>query len=408
MNELLGLLIARAVASNVASRIAIQHFSKTAPSSTSILHGRQLLIIVPVYEEVALIRQTVAYYQALLTGVQCAYLVIVGNCQERDGEGRNPTLDAAVDQAAGWSRCHVVEFGGHGGKAHQVNFAVRAFCQDPPSTWLVIYDVDSRITQEGLREIFWCVNEGIVIAQQHAIFFKNFDSLSFLQRCQAVYQSRWTVSHELLRLRFASTRWPFWSHLVGHGLICNASSYFDWGGLPVDTEIEDVAFGFLVFASGTSVHSMHTLELADTPNTFIAGVQQAYTWSCGSMRQLTYLRLFRELLPASWREHRVRATVMAADGYCKFAIWLLTSYVFSLVVISAFVVPLALLWLLAYSYEAAAVAKFLKHKAALRLPYVALAAMSMLFLIWASMAPTIAFARSLAGLPNRRVRTTHK
>ncbi|MCE8456633.1 glycosyltransferase family 2 protein, partial [Rhodovulum sulfidophilum] len=147
-----------------------------------------------------------------------------------------------------------------------------------------------------------------------------------LAKANALYQSFWTLSHEIPRLLNQSQGSEFKqryanAHCVGHGLFISIELFEELGGLPEDTLTEDLFLGFKVRASGTSISPVPYLEYADAPSNFRSAFRQKRVWFWGPMLYPYYLlQVLRtgKLSP----QDIARASAIALQGWLSSWRWL--------------------------------------------------------------------------------------
>jgi hypothetical protein len=103
------------------------------------------------------------------------------------------------------------------------------------------------------------VNQSEHIIHMPALFLENFRELQFVQRGQALYQSRWTLVHECKRILLNRKCGLSAYHLVGHGLCISKARPAELHGFPEDVILEDVALGFRASVRGCKPLLLRTL-----------------------------------------------------------------------------------------------------------------------------------------------------
>ena len=344
-------LIARSVFNNVATALNISQVIRKNQSEFHSIHLlKKLAILIPVLNETDVIEETIKFLRHILGSLQNVSVCIVGTAQERDQQGLNLTLERAKMAVGDDSRFSIIECGAHDGlKAHQLNSATATITSPEEETWILVLDVDSRFDVRGLNEFIEAINRGDTIIQQHAVFLRNIDDIGFLQKAQALYQSRWTLTHEMTRfaLRRVTGWWNF--HVVGHGLCINLGTLKKFGGFPEESLIEDVHLGYNLSASGENPQSIFSIETADCPATLKEGWKQLYGWSLGPMHYPSYFRTYRAKF--SHLKHRNRCLPIAnmVQGTGAYIRWLISSPLIFLLMAVAFEAPVLFgVWLLLY------------------------------------------------------------
>ncbi|OCJ65471.1 hypothetical protein A6U97_27845 [Agrobacterium tumefaciens] len=219
----------------------------------------------------------------------------------------------------------------NGWMAHQLNYAIRQLIETEalrPDDVIALYNADSRphpLTFVAVEKLMKD-DTGVAVVQQSAIFLKNYlDIRDWIARADALYQSYWTLVHEITRIRSLSKQ-GFLSkilatHCVGHGLFIRVKALQEVGYFPEDTVTEDSFLGFLLNSHGIAVHSLPLLEGADAPSSWRAVARQKYVWFFGPLCYPLYLFLF-------YRSHRelklslVKPILFALHGATRAVRWI--------------------------------------------------------------------------------------
>ena len=263
-------------------------------------------VILPVYDEEQSVSSAIDHLTSLISSD--TILCIVGNAKERDRFGNNTTLDAAASASTNKHNVTVLEYPSlNGRRPDQINYAINSVKSDPEITWILMVDVDSRLSTTGLSDILSAVRVGHTIIHQPALFLGNFASLSFAQRGHAIYQSRWTLAHEMRRILTHNYTGCFISHVVGHGLCIHLGTLNDLGGLPTDTVLEDLHLGFYAAALMRRIHVIRSFEIGDCPSSWRGGIEQQFRWASGAQQYPLFYRHFLRRFPDGQRTVMLRA-----------------------------------------------------------------------------------------------------
>lgn len=337
MNIFIFLLILRGILLNIVTFRILRRLYNYRTKETKLADPqRKIVIILSVYEETDLIEDAIQYIDSCIDNLDHIGVIIVGTSRERDNIGVNKTLDIAKKHTANKPTFQVLELDTKNGvKAHQVNYALRHIHTDERKTWVFLMDIDSRFSKAGLYEIIEAINDNSLVIQQHAAFLYNFNEISYIQKGQALYQSRWTITHEISRVVLNKITKYTIAHIVGHGLCINLELLRKYGGLPEETLVEDITLGYYLVASGQTIESTHVLELADCPNKFLDGFKQQKRWSVGAMLYPRYWINFKHKFPHYWRKNVCRSLLMMLQGVASYIVWIMTSWVLLIILISA-------------------------------------------------------------------------
>ncbi|SDQ28472.1 glycosyltransferase family 2 protein [Pseudovibrio sp. Tun.PSC04-5.I4] len=295
--------------------------------------GKKIVVVIPALLERDRLPGTITYFLNNMRSLHSLKIVICTTAREpyKPGSGQS-TYDLVQEMIS-----HNPQQGLHlvhdprqnGSMAHQINFAfteMRRTRMIGDDDYIAIYNADSRPHPATMRWVYsQIINQNTFdVFQQSALFIRNFNDLNgILAKANALYQSFWTLSHEIPRLLNQSHGFQFQkrfynAHCVGHGLFIRAELYETLGGLPEDTLTEDLNFGFRLRAMGKNISPIPYLENADAPSTYRAAFRQKKIWFWGPM---LYPYYWLQHLRAR-RTHRFRATVIALQGWLSAWRWL--------------------------------------------------------------------------------------
>lgn len=317
-----------------------------AHSRPGVESQRKIFVIIAVFNEQAVIDETCAYFSEIIENEPGIHLLICGTVREHT-EGENPTLNRARLALNNIARCRVIECPiADGYKAEQIQYAYLNSGAGPED-YLAFYDVDSRPEPAVFAEVNGTGGNACIL-QQHALFLQNLSHLGRkpLQMGQALYQSRWTLAHEIPRFSLYRHRLTPFVHLVGHGLFVKRWVLDEFRGIPTGTIVDDAHLGFFMAAQKYMVASLGSVDFSDNPEKFSETYRQLYGWSRGPLDVAAYLRSYRNtgqpLSPG-------RAAAMCITAYGYWAQWIVTSPAIILLLGAAILGrPLAIAWLIAY------------------------------------------------------------
>ncbi|CAN5297259.1 hypothetical protein BH20ACI2_BH20ACI2_02210 [soil metagenome] len=221
--------------------------------------------------------------------------------------------------------------------AEQLNYAIRTLESVTPKTtpyYLLIYNADSVVTEEGLGVLFDVASSGAEAAQQSSLFLWNFGLLAqrnkFLLAAFALYQSVWTLQHEVPRLLASSGKYswlPSWFrnaslvHAVSHGLLLRDDVVRNINGFPVNRfGGEDLGLGLILKVVGYDILPVPTLENTEIPSRGLILLKQLAGWYLGT---LGYLVFWRRLPRKTLKKHWLKVLLITTAGIFDTAKWLL-------------------------------------------------------------------------------------
>jgi hypothetical protein len=201
--------------------------------------------------------------------------------------------------------------------AEQLNYAfeyINRLEEENTATYALIYNADSVIEDTSVAEMLKKTYENVDIVQQSSLFLWNTPDLlrerKFLLTCFALYQSSWTLQHELSRYLFSKKKLPYLPkrieensliHCVTHGLLIKPNLLTNAGGFPV-TRFggEDLALGFVLKVMGYHVEPLTSLENTEIPNSYKVLFKQLAGWYLGTLGYF----VFWSFVPAKAKRER--------------------------------------------------------------------------------------------------------
>lgn len=322
------LLIVRSLFSNLAVGIILRYLCSAGHlNGLQLTNGKHLVFILKVFNEVPTIADTCEYLLGLCRGRSNIKVIIVGTFRERDMQGRNPTLDIARRETKGCDFISIIECPYEGSHAVQNNYGLSFIKSDPSLTWVMTLDVDSRTGSVGLDQAIEQINNDRIVIQQSTAFLSNYERLSHLQKGHALYQSRWTIAHEMKRIMMHNCCGLSVAHVVGHGLCINLRTLNELGNFPEDTPFEDIHLGFYISTKGIPIVPLRSLELGDTPVRVMDGLRQEFSWSVGAMNYPRYVFRYLRQFPVTQPLEYFRIFGLATHGFIGYLGWLISSWV---------------------------------------------------------------------------------
>jgi hemolysin-activating ACP:hemolysin acyltransferase len=241
-----------------------------------------------------------------------------------------------------------------GAMAHQVNFCAQWVNKNLPSfkkSMFAVYNADSRPDPKTFIAVDQVIDvykqnygKDLNLVQQSALFLSNVHTfpktfISTLLRICAITQSKWTLTHELDRLRQQSTYTAKgkhgWldillrsklSHCVGHGLFVRLPFLLDHP-LPTNLMNEDLPFGYYRSCEREPIAPLPLLENAESPETIRGVVNQKRVWF---WPYLEYLKCRKRSLEEREYKSRMEVEWLTTQGLMVGFIWFFQSIAFTL------------------------------------------------------------------------------
>lgn len=315
------------------------------------IDNKKYFIVLPVYKEEKTIRKTISYYESLLKWYNNIKLIVVWTCNERNSDWINITLSIAKNFEN--SNLIILESENKWwNMATQVNFWVKyirdILREDINNTYFHLINIDSRITKEGLGEIFNAISEWHNILLQSTLFISNYNRLNSIQRAIAVYQSRRTLVEEQYRILFNNniSKYKLY-HVAWHWLIIRLKEYFENKMLPEDTVNEDLHFWFYLAVNWEKVYPLINYEYWDTPNTFVSWIKQTISRFYWNIEYYKYPKLYMEKF---WKNFSFKLFLFTIQWFFNTFKWFFTSYalIFSFVLYILYDKIIWLIWFFVY------------------------------------------------------------
>ncbi len=302
-------------------------------------------IVIPVLREAAILRQAVDHFEIVTKGHD-ATVVVVTTARETYEHARYPdTADTVcvAEQLAKEGRCIHLHYPDPSGlKADQLNFAA-TYCasltpaaMQPPSTFLICYDADSRPLTDSLAcfEVAIAQHPRVDVFHQSSRFeLRQYHtagatgSIRWLRQAVvdagALRANRFVLAYEgprLMNRSSAATRLKqrlssyVYTHVTGHGL-CVRLSLLQALPFPSRSPLEDMHYSFLLGSRNLVLQPVPSLDTAEVPSSLRAQVDQASRWFYGPGRFHRYLR--DPATAAGWR-----ARLLATSAFAISVEWL--------------------------------------------------------------------------------------
>lgn len=263
--------------------------------------------------------------------------------------------------------------GTSGNMADQVNYAVTHFLGESEyeDAFFALYNADSRPNPSTLTVVAEQINintEAYAIAprviQQSSLFTLNYNDLAnspsgYVLKAAAMFQSKWTLVHELTRLRrqslnvFLKNKNPSFlnlalrtnlAHCVGHGLFVSLSK-LEETPFPVDTVNEDLPFGFTQCCLREQIIPISILENSESPITLRSLFNQKKVWF---WPYLEYFKCRNTVIARKQYKTLFEVNLLTFEGVFVGIMWLLQSFVFALPLLYLLLFPsptLIILWI---------------------------------------------------------------
>jgi hypothetical protein len=258
--------------------------------------------------------------------------------------------------------------------ADQINFCAQWVQDNLPcfrDCVFAVYNADSRPDPNTLIAVDQTTrnyrkkhNKDINLIQQSSLFLSNFHTFSktftgTLLRVCALMQSKWTLTHEINRLRrqstYAGKSKHGWldillssklSHCVGHGLFVRLPFLLSHP-LPTKLMNEDLPFGYFRSCEREPIAPLALLENAQSPETLKSVINQKKVWF---WPYLEYSKCWKRTLFEKKYKSLFEVHWLTVQGLIVGVVWFFQSVVFTLPLVVAIIylnLELAIFWLIA-------------------------------------------------------------
>lgn len=250
--------------------------------------------------------------------------------------------------------------------AHQLNYAIDTIIKSKVTNnnrdYFLIYNADSNISSDivsKFTDYIFNNNKPHVILQS-ALFLANYNNWgsglrSGFLRSIALLQSRWTLAHEIPRIRSTQTKFGNLlegAHVVGHGLCISAEALSSVGGFPERFTNEDLPLGYLLRLKGYKILSLPLLENAESPTSIKNVFAQYTTWFYGLLSYPEYIKYTFK----NQSTNKIKALFWGMRYILRGITWFLLSLVwlyilfYPLLMLKPIELAVSLLTFLVYSY----------------------------------------------------------
>lgn len=297
---MVALILARTIITGFAALRSVYWLRKSQPdvSPPSSSGLPRIAIVIPALDEQNRILPTLDYFAEHFLNAQTQLVVVTTAREAASPMGSTKQVVADwVELTGSQELVECLDYNGPGRRiASQLNFALKSLA--PDVEWVAIYNADSRPHPQTFVALTDTVGRPKVV-QQSSLFIGNWPpgkrGSRALLGALALLQSRWTLAHEIPRLRRQWDGCPSFvrrasnTHVVGHGLIVRPDILQRLGGFPIDTVVEDTHLGFRMRQVGIAIAPVTTLEAANSPETIRGMCRQRIVWAFGPLAAPVYL-----------------------------------------------------------------------------------------------------------------------
>lgn len=347
----------------------IQWLDKQSEQKSTSIPSTHFVICIPVLYEQRIIVSTLNKMLAMHYPKDLVDIYVVTTSKEQK-HGQELTTDEVVKHyketltEENQQRLHVINSKDENGRmAHQINFAANyaSSTLQNERTYFVIYNADSDINPETLKVAHDTIenirhnnNQLPLLLQQSAIYTHKATSgwiESSITKGAAMHQSRWTLTHELTRLRNQSRHTSILTgasivdslkharvaHCVGHGLFVLGKHYLE-NSLPTDTLNEDLPYGLIQSVKRHSIYPLPILELSSSPSRLINLYKQKAVWFNPFFE---FYSCAKKIFTRNEYTNKFEVYFLTTQAWVSMAIWLVHSFMWG----AGFILSFLLGWI---------------------------------------------------------------
>jgi hypothetical protein len=341
---------------------------------------KKLVFFIPVYLEQKIIEDTYNYFSKILKENSNTELVFVTTSKEKDAVDSTLNILRKIN-SDGNTNIHIYEYKGSGVMAHQVNFGVSEYRKNFGADFnLVIYNADSRPSQNSINEIIFNLNRNdckSCVFQQYGYYLV--DSNFGIPASGSIWQTRWSVLYEYAMAKnkskgkYSKKNMAFFEkfvYVIGHGLVSSYDLYVKIGGMPENVINEDTFMGYLFNNRNVKILPLTTLEKAEGVGTTKELFKQQTSWYNGPIYSFHYYSLYKKMLLENNEKFlfkdKLRALVLAYKSFLLAIYWLFSPIIllFILPLISYFAYNFIglLIWFVVYALYLPVTNHLLRYK----------------------------------------------
>jgi hypothetical protein len=251
-----------------------------------------LHLLIPVYEEAAVIKSCVEYFEkfARYPGVKVCYITT-----EKEGnDGATVAVLRELSKFYSFTLLHYPQK--EGIKADQLNWAIQQISaeelgEDDRLTYYGIYDVDSRPEPMAIETVLYGEEE---VYQQPSIYLENYERIGTFQKVGALLQTKWELCRNVPVLLDNYHRYPQ-KHSIhslptctGHGLIIRSDIFHQYGFFLTKILTEDLELGYRLAFHKVPITLLKAVDFTGYAPTHLATISQTSRWFSGEVNLLSY------------------------------------------------------------------------------------------------------------------------
>ena len=273
---------------------------------------KTVAILIPVYNEVPIIKDTIAYFSELSERFDIDIYYITTS---KEGVGTDNKTENIIRKLVNNKSTIVHCPKKTGAKASQLNYAFEYIKKS--YDYFSIFDVDSRPDARAFEYIMHDTKSPDLY-QMPSVYSRGIENASLLVKSNAIFQTRWTMCYEI-------PHWLFWEcnihrplmYTVGHGLFIKSSYLKNPRHIfREDTIAEDIWYGYTASSNNATLSLIPFADYCTVPPSTLGNIKQTSRWFNGELR-LAYLK--DELLKI--RKNKLHSVLLIIKRYLEIMLW---------------------------------------------------------------------------------------
>ncbi|HIH31891.1 TPA: glycosyltransferase family 2 protein [Candidatus Woesearchaeota archaeon] len=316
-----------AISQTIRLRLTLQYLSRNKKGYEGIQKHRNVIIIIPVYEESKIIHKTVQHFSRIID--DSISLVFVTT--QKEGNPKDNLTHMALRKVISKNISIIHYPYTKGDKSHQINYAINSLSKlrIKKELYFAIFDADSRPDPKGISYVL-CDTKAEPIYQMLSIYSNNYSHLSPINKANALFQTRWSLSFEGYNMKrnYTSRKLTIPMYTIGHGLFIRAD-IASRNKFPTGTLAEDISLGYRLCYKGIYPKLVPYWEYCGVPSSIAVNIKQSARWFAG---ELNLWHEYKLISKKSWSLKRLLHTIKRSFYLAQ---WILGSIIIlSLLIIS--------------------------------------------------------------------------
>lgn len=196
--------------------------------------------------------------------------------------------------------------------ADQLNYVLNKYkVIDDKKTYFSVYNADSFPNEKTIEQVFNTIySQNPKVIQQYSYAFKNLETLSFLMKGFALYQSNFEIKNGLMNSMVFSKF--LYTYVVGHGMYIRLDILKKLGGFDNKFWCEDIYLSSVLRNKNIEIFPIYLLENMETPKYLNIQIKQNAVWFKTSNQWIKMLKNIKkkdnkiQLSTCLWFIQRIR------------------------------------------------------------------------------------------------------